>query len=310
MARPSPGMKNRMTVHPRITRAAFQDGEVLSISKRRFHRVAYRAWGDPESPRVALCVHGLTRQGRDFDHLAAALAGEGYYVVCPDLVGRGRSGWLPDPDDYALPQYCVDMTTLIARLGAVEVDWIGTSLGGLIGIVLAGMPQSPVRRLVVNDIGPILSWAALRRIGDYLRQAPQAFASLAAAEAYMRDIHAPFGELTDAQWMHLTEHSVAADDGGQYRLRYDPRIAQAFRPGLIYNLNLWGYWDAIEGPALVIRGAESDLLSADTAADMARRGPKAEVVELDGIGHAPALLDDAQIAIVTNWLAKTQPAAR
>jgi pimeloyl-ACP methyl ester carboxylesterase len=295
-----------MAGHQRIARASFRDAEVLSISKRRFHRIAYRVWGDSKSTRVVMCAHGLTRQGRDFDYLAAALAHQGYYVVCPDLVGRGRSGWLPDPDDYALPQYCVDMTTLIARLGAVEVDWIGTSLGGLIGIVLAGMPQSPVRRLIVNDIGPSLSWAALRRIGDYLRQAPQSFTDLAAAERYMRDIHAPFGELTDAQWMHLTEHSVVADGGG-CRLRYDPQIAQAFRPGLIYNLNLWGYWDAIKGPALVIRGAQSDLLSADTAAEMTRRGPKAELVELGGIGHAPALLDDTQIALVGDWLAKAQP---
>ena len=292
-----------MTVNQKSTRGLVRTSEVLSISRRRFHRIAYTEWGDRNSSRVAVCVHGLTRQGRDFDFLAAALAAEGYYVVCPDLAGRGRSGWLPDPEDYALPQYAVDMTTLIARLGVDEVDWVGTSLGGLIGMVLAGMPHSPIRRLVINDIGPYLPWAALRRIGDYLRRAPSHFPDMAAAESYHREVLAPFGELTDAQWSHLTRHSVMPDGDG-YRLNYDPGIVQAFRPGRVYNLSLWGYWDAIRCPVLVLRGAESDLLLPHTAAEMARRGPEAEVIEIEGCGHAPALLDDEQIGIVADWLAQ------
>jgi pimeloyl-ACP methyl ester carboxylesterase len=293
-----------MTVTQRTRRAPVRTGEVLSISKRRFHRIAYTEWGDPASRRVALCVHGLTRQGRDFDFLAAELAARGYYVVCPDLVGRGRSGWLADPEDYALPQYAVDMTALIARLGADELDWIGTSLGGLIGMVLAGMPHSPIRRLVINDIGPYLPWGALRRIGDYLRRAPRAFPDLASAEAYFRDVLAPFGSLTDAQWRHLTEHSLVRDARNAYRFNYDPEIARAFRPGLVYNLSLWGYWDAIKCPVLVLRGAESDLLLPHIAAEMAERGPRADLIEIEGCGHAPALMDEEQIGIVTDWLAQ------
>ena len=294
-----------MTAKPRSTRGLVRTGEVLSISRRRFHRIAYTEWGDRDSKRVALCVHGLTRQGRDFDFLAARLVTQGYYVVCPDLVGRGRSGWLADPEDYALPQYAVDMTTLIARLGVDEVDWIGTSLGGLVGMVMAGMPHSPIRRLVINDIGPYLPWGALRRIGDYLHRAPRDFPDLQAAEDYFREVLAPFGQLTDAQWRHVTQHGVVQDEAGRYRFNYDPGIARAFRPGLVYNLSLWGYWDAIRCPVLVLRGAESDLLLPHTAAEMARRGPGAEVVEIAGCGHAPALMDDEQIGLVANWLAQT-----
>ena len=280
----------------------FRTGEVLSISRHHFHHVAYTEWGEPDSERVVLCVHGLTRQGRDFDPLAAVLAGQGYRVVCPDLVGRGRSGRLHDPDDYALPQYVVDMTMLIARLGVREVDWVGTSLGGLIGMVMAGMADSPIRSLLINDIGPFLPWAALRRIGDYLRIAPKELPSLNAAEAYFRDILAPFGALTDAQWRHLTEHSVVPGPNGTYRLHYDPGIAEAFRLGRVYNVSLWSYWDAITCPVLVLRGQDSDLLPASTANEMTRRGPRAELVEIPGCGHAPALLDDEQIALVTDWL--------
>jgi pimeloyl-ACP methyl ester carboxylesterase len=290
---------------PRRRPATFRAADFLSISKQHFHRVAYTEWGDPGSGRVAVCVHGLSRQGRDFDFLAQALAGQGYRVVCPDLAGRGKSGRLSDPDDYALPQYAVDMTMLIARLGVAEVDWIGTSLGGLTGMVLAGMPQSPIRRLVINDIGPYLPWAALRRIGDNVRNAPRTFPDLAAAEAYFREVHAPFGDLSDREWRHLTEHSVEEGPDGRIHMLFDPGIGEAFRPGRVYNVSLWGYWDAIRCPVLVLRGAWSDLLLADTAAEMSERGPKAEVVEIEGCGHAPALMEDGQIRLVTDWLGAT-----
>jgi pimeloyl-ACP methyl ester carboxylesterase len=272
----------------------------LGLSRRGFHRVAYTEWGDPAAARVAVCVHGLTRQGRDFDRLAAALAREGWRVACPDLVGRGRSGWLPDPEEYALPQYCVDMAALVARLGAEAVDWVGTSLGGLVGMVLAGQEGSPIRRLVVNDIGPHLPWSALQRIGSDLREAPREFA----AEAHYRKILAPFGDLDDAEWRHLAEHSVERGPDGRCRTLFDPGIVRAFRPGLIYALSLWRYWDAIRCPVLLLRGERSDLLPERTAAEMARRGPKAEVVQIPGCGHAPALLDEDQIGIVVDWLAR------
>lgn len=280
--------------------------DVLSISRRGFHRIAYTDWGDENSRRVVVCVHGLTRQGRDFDPLARALARNGYRVVCPNLVGRGRSGWLQDPEEYALPQYAMDLTVLRARLDAKEIDWIGTSLGGLVGMVLAGQEGTPVRKLVINDIGPFLPWSALHRIGTYLRRSPPDFASLDAAEIYFRAVLAPFGQLGDAGWRHLTEHSIERLADGRYRMLCDPGIACAFRSGLIYNLALWRYWDAIGCPTLVLRGASSDLLLPETAAEMARRGPRARVVEIAGCGHAPALLDAEQIGIVTQWLAGSE----
>ncbi len=169
--------------------------------------MAYAEWGAAEAARVVLCVHGLTRSGRDFDRLAAALAASGCRVVCPDVVGRGSSDWLEDPAGYAYPQYLADMTALIARLDVEAVDWVGTSMGGLIGMMLAAQPGTPIRRLVINDIGPFIPKAALARIGDYLGQ-DQSFADLEAAEAHLRTVHAPFGPLTDAQWEHLTLHSV------------------------------------------------------------------------------------------------------
>lgn len=284
------------------TRPPFRTSTVRSISRQHFHRISYTEWGDPDNDRVAICVHGLSRQGRDFDFLAASLASRGYRVVCPDLAGRGQSGWLAEADDYALPQYSVDMTVLLARLGVDRVDWVGTSLGGLVGIVLAGLPDSPIRRLVINDIGPFIPWAALRRIGDNLRAAPSDFPDLRSAEAYFREILAPFGQLTKSQWEHLTTHSVIATPEGRYRLRYDRRIGEAFRPGRVYNVSLWGYWDAITCPVLVLRGQHSDLLLPQTAAEMAARGPRANVVEIPGCGHAPTLMDPDQINLVTSWL--------
>jgi pimeloyl-ACP methyl ester carboxylesterase len=277
-------------------------GSVLSFSREGFHRIAYTEWGDPRSERVALCVHGLTRQGRDFDYLARALARQGYRVVCPDLVGRGLSDRLDDPEEYALPQYAVDMTTLLARLDVPSVDWIGTSLGGLIGMTLAGHDRSPIRKLVINDIGPYLPWSALHRIGSYLRAAPEFFPNFAAAEQHFRTVLAPFGDLTDPEWRHLTKYSVARQADGRFRMQYDPGIARAFRPVLFYNLVLWRYWDAIQCPVLLLRGEYSDLLPSDVARSMTRRGPRAELVEIPGCGHAPALLDDQQIGLIVDWV--------
>jgi pimeloyl-ACP methyl ester carboxylesterase len=286
------------------TAPAFRTGEVRSISRQRFHRIAYQEWGDPESERIVICVHGLSRQSRDFDVLAAALAAQGCRVVCPDLVGRGRSGRLSNPDDYALPQYAVDMTMLLARLGAEQVDWVGTSLGGLIGMVLAGMADSPIRRLVLNDIGPFIPWSALRRLGDSIRFATRIFDTIEDGETYLRTVLAPFGELAPGQWRHLAEHSLVALPDGRFELHYDPGIGEAFMPGRVYNVSLWTYWDAISGPVLVLRGADSDLLPARTAAEMVERRPGTTLVEFSGCGHAPALLDESQVRVVTDWLTR------
>jgi pimeloyl-ACP methyl ester carboxylesterase len=308
--RPEQHLASMASLEPRFqAQGEHRHGSFRGLSRSGFHEVAYTEWGDPASSRVVICLHGLSRQGRDFDPLASVLAADGYRVLCPDLVGRGRSGWLRDPEEYALPQYCMDMAVLIARTGAEQVDWIGTSLGALVGMVLAGQPDSPIRRLIVNDIGPYLPWAALWRIGNAIRSSPRDFADLNAAEAYHRMALAPFGDLSDAEWRHLTAHGVERRADGRYHFLYDPAIVRAFRAGLLYNLSLWRYWDAIRCPVLLLRGEYSDLLLESTAEEMARRGPRAELVEIPGCGHAPALLDPDQIALITEWMAQTTDAA-
>ena len=271
----------------------------LGLSAAGFHDLAYGEWGAADSERVVVCVHGLTRNGRDFDVLAAALAEAGCRVVCPDVVGRGASGRLADPAGYGYPQYLADMNALLARLDVEQVDWVGTSMGGLIGIMLAAQPGAPIRRLVINDVGPFIPLAALERIGGYVGRAP-VFADLDAAEAYLRDVYATMGALGDLQWRHLTLSSVEAVKGG-YRLAYDPAIAEAFKQ-VTADVDLWPLWDAITAPTLVLRGARSDLLLAETAAEMAARGPKAKVIEIPGCGHTPSLMDVEQIALVRDWV--------
>jgi len=277
-----------------------REGSYLGLSASGFHRLTYTDWGAADAERAVVCVHGLTRNGRDFDALAGSLAEAGRRVVCPDVVGRGRSDRLADASGYSYPQFLADANALIARLGVETVDWVGTSMGGLIGMMLAAQPKTPLRRLVINDVGPFVPKAALERIADYVGQDPL-FPDMVAAESYLRQVHAPFGVLTDAQWQHLTRHSVRQDGAGGYRFRYDPGIAEAFA-GPLDDIDLWSLWDAIAIPVLVLRGAESDLLLADTAAEMARRGPKAQVVEIAGCGHAPALLDETQVSLVKDWL--------
>jgi pimeloyl-ACP methyl ester carboxylesterase len=276
---------------------------LLGLSLGGFHRVAYWEWGREDAERTVVCVHGLTRQGRDFDVLARALAREGCRVVCPDLVGRGRSDWLHHPAGYTLLQYGADMNALLARLDVDEVDWIGNSLGGLVGMLLAAQPHHPIRRLVINDIGPFIPGTALRRLGLYLNAPPPRFPDLAAAEDYIRTTLAPFGALTDAQWRHLTEHSVHPDGAeGGYRLHHDPGIAEAYRPWRVGSVLMWEMWDKVRCPTLVLRGADSDLLPADTAQEMTRRGPAAELIEFDGIGHLPALMTPDQIEPILDFL--------
>ncbi len=284
-----------------MTRAAPRQRSVRCASPRGLHRVAYREWGDPKQPRVLVCVHGLTRCARDFDTLAAALC-DRYRVVCPDVAGRGDSEWLADPMLYQLPQYVSDMVTLIARLDVEQVDWLGTSMGGLIGMALAAQSGTPVARLVVNDAGPVIAKASLERLAAYVGMAP-AFPDLAAAEQYVRTVSAPFGPHSDAEWRFLTEVVVRKNPDGTLRLHYDPRLAEPFRKNLPEkDMELWPMWDAIRCPTLVLRGAQSDLLARETCEQMHGRGPKAKVVEIAGVGHAPTLMHADQIRIVEAFL--------
>jgi pimeloyl-ACP methyl ester carboxylesterase len=274
---------------------------VLCASPAGLHRMAYREWGDPRNRDVLVCVHGLTRSGQDFDELARALRAQ-FRVVCPDVAGRGDSERLADPKLYVWAQYVADMVTLIARLDVETVNWLGTSMGGFIGMALAAQNGSPVRKLILNDAGPVLGKTSLERIATYIGAAP-AFASLEDAEKYIRTISAPFGPHSEAQWRFLTETWVRKTDDGSWRPHYDTRIAEAYRAAMAEkDLELWHVYDAVRCPTLLIRGEHSDVISRASAAEMMRRGPKAKVVEIRGVGHAPTLLHADQIAIVKEFL--------
>jgi pimeloyl-ACP methyl ester carboxylesterase len=266
------------------------------------HRIAYLEWGDPGAHDTVVCVHGLTGRARDFDALATALADAGHRVVCPDVVGRGDSDRLADPSGYELRQYVSDMRALLAHLGVSEVDWVGTSMGGLIGMALAASSPSPVRRLVLNDIGHFVPTAALQRLDAYTGSDPT-FADLTEAEAYLRLHYAPFGALTDEQWARMARQRARPREGGGYGLHYDPAIAVNLHATAHRDADLWRLWDEIACQVLALRGAESDLFPQETVAEMATRGPGVEVIEFADCGHAPPLLERSQIAPVVAWLA-------
>jgi pimeloyl-ACP methyl ester carboxylesterase len=270
-----------------------------SLSPHGFHRVVYYEWGDADNPRVALCVHGVGRNGRDFDVLGETLAST-HRVLAVDMPGRGESDWLADPNDYVFPTYLTTLVALIARSGAEAVDWVGTSMGGLLGMVVAAQPKSPVARLVVNDVGPAIEPAALDRIRGYFGLDPS-FATYAEIEQYIRTVSAPFGQLTDREWEHVTRTNVRQRPDGRWRLAYDPGIALPFRASAAPP-DLWPVWDAIRCPTLVLRGAQSDLLSAATAEAMGKRGPMPTIVEVAGVGHAPMLLSAGQVDPVARFL--------
>ena len=276
---------------------------ILGLSPAGFHRNAYWEWASArEDARTLIAVHGLTRNGRDFDGVAQAVADE-FHVICPDVVGRGFSERLSDAALYGYPQYLADQTALIARLDVEAVDWLGTSMGGLIGMMLAAQPGTPIRRLILNDVGPFVPKAALERIASYVGHDPW-FETIAELEGYLRRVHAPFGPLSDIEWAHLALWSARSQTNGGFRLAYDPAIARAFDPPL-NDVDLWSLWDRIACPVLIIRGALSDLLLSETAVEMVRRKPGTELVEFAGCGHAPALFDPTQIAAIRDWLARS-----
>ncbi len=277
-----------------------QSKRVLCLNPFGFHNTHYTEWGDGSAGRTAICVHGLTRNARDFDPLAAALS-DRWRVACADIAGRGQSDWLPVASAYNYPQYCADMTVLIARLGTETVDWVGTSMGGLIGMMMAAHPNTPVRRLVLNDVGPFIAKAALQRIATYVGQRPH-FKSPSALEAYLRQVYAPFGKLTDEDWRSMAEHSQRAAPDGGILLHHDPKIAENAQAGAGQDIDLWALWDKIACPVLLIRGAQSDLLSRSTAEEMTLRGPRARLVEIADAGHAPALRSAEQIALIRDFL--------
>ena len=297
----------RLTVH-------FGVDEGVKSSRQ----IAYTEWGRPDNPHIVVCVHGLTRNCRDFDFLAEALEAD-CRVICVDVVGRGQSDWLVSEagyDNYLL--YLSDAIELLKHIRAlgsadIQLDWVGVSMGGLIGMALATQPvlpltlPVPVRRLVISDIGPLIPVTALARIGQYLGRDPR-FNSLEEFEVYLKKISNPFGPLTEPQWHHLAIHSVREFDDGTYGFRYDPRIAESFKRHLTKDIDLWEQWDKLHIPTLVLRGMESDLLSAKTAMEMKVRGNRTQIIELSGIGHAPMLISEDQIKIVNDFLMAPTPA--
>ncbi|MDM0112508.1 alpha/beta hydrolase [Variovorax sp. J22R133] len=297
------------------------------------HRMAYWQWGDAQADHVVLCVHGLTRQGRDFDELARAILAKAdgkVRVVCPDVVGRGHSDWLKDPQAYGVPTYAGDMLALLAQLNAEHaigtLDYVGTSMGGLIGMAIAGSPKlpmpAPIRRLVLNDVGPSINGAAIERIAAYVGKIGR-YSTLEEAADAMWALSTTFGEHTPEQWRELTRHLLvpasqrsadgtskvdapAAEDGA-FVLHYDPAIAvpiRAITPELAAQaeVGMWALYDAITATTLLVRGAVSDLLLHETAVAMTERGPRARLVEFENVGHAPTLVVPAQSSVVASFL--------
>lgn len=270
-------------------------GTVRYLLSDGFHDMAFTAWGEAGKP-VVVCVHGLTRQGRDFDRLARSLADD-FHVICPDLPGRGGSDWLSDSALYQPLTYVTALAALLATLPR-EVLWVGTSLGGICGMILAAQSKTPITRLVLNDIGPFIPQAAVARIRDYM-QPPPVFPDLAALEAHLRVIHAPFGVPDDGAWAEMAAASHRAVAGG-VTLHYDPAIGDPIRAAEPADVNLWSFWAKITAPTLTLRGALSDLLLPETLEQMAR--PGAESLVLPDVGHAPSLMDAATIAAIGRFL--------
>lgn len=311
-----------------IRQCTMREHSLRCLGSNGFHRIAYTEWGDPDNPRIVICVHGLTRNRHDFDHLAARLAGE-FRVVAMDVAGRGDSEWLADKGDYRFGQYQADAAALIARVSAprlpswvarvrghtdatpVQIDWIGTSMGGLIGMLLAAQRNTPIRRLVLNDVGPLVPWSGLMRLNGNAGHSHR-FASLEEVESYLREVCSAFGTLADEQWRYLALHGSRQLADGGLALNYDPDIVRGLRSGsaldmprgdrLLEGVDLWPVWDRVRCPTLVIRGAESDVLTRRIADEMQTRGPATTLIELPGVGHAPALMDAAQIEPIRRFL--------
>lgn len=267
------------------------------------HRMAVWEWAPSSAtastPIPIICVHGLTRNGRDFDRLAERLSAT-RPVYCPDIVGRGRSDDLRNPTDYSYATYMADVTALIARIGVTQVDWVGTSMGGLLGMMMAAGHNTPIRRLVINDVGPTIGLNGLKRIAAYVGMNTD-FPDTAAVERHMRANYAPFGITRDDDWRHLAQHGTRTTANGRFTLAHDPRIAEAFKT-LTTDVNLWPLYDQINIPTLVLRGGLSDIFDAATAESMTQRGPRAICRTFPNIGHAPALMEDDQINAVAAFL--------
>ncbi len=275
-----------------------REQSLLSIDPHGFHRMAYTEWGDAENPRVLVCVHGLTRNGRDFDYLAERLS-DAYRVVCPDIVGRGTSDWLRVKADYGYATYLGDLSALMAKLDAREVHWVGTSMGGILGMLTAGLPGTPVLKLVMNDVGAMIPKASLERLGMYVGTKPT-FDSFDHLVESVRTV-SPFGELSDEQWREIARSSARQDESGRWMFRYDPDIAVTFKAAPFADVDMRVFWNAIQCPVLVVRGDSSDLLLAETLEEMKQR-PNTRTHVVSNTGHAPMLMDEATVGVIRQFL--------
>lgn len=279
------------------------------INGQSFHKVTYLEWGTKNPNKAVICVHGLARNAHDFDFLAQDLAEKGFWIICPDMVGRGQSDWLKNAEFYTYPQYISDIMTLIASLGISRLIWVGTSMGGLIGMMIASTFPQIISKMAINDIGPFIPKESLMRIGGYLGKVGS-FANFAEAESYLRLVMEPFGIKKEEHWQHIFKYSLVKNDNGSYKLAYDPRIASAFWNNRgtqrnMQDIDLWEMWNLVKCPVLILRGEKSDLFLHDTARKMASKvGTK--LVEFPDVGHAPMLIEKDQINVVLDWITTDQ----
>lgn len=270
---------------------------IKSLASSGFHDIHYVEWGPAKSDKNVICLHGFSRNGRDFDYLAKNLVGAGYRVICPDIPGRNKSDWQPNLSDYNIPKHMSEMMTLIARLDVEFLDWIGTSMGGIIGMGLASFENTPIQNLVINDVGPFIPAPPLSRIKQYLSLMPE-FKTYESAKKYLQQLLQPFGISTEEHLNHMAEHSFSKNEYGSYVLNYDPKIVDSFRDE---ETDLWHVWNTISCPTLVLRGIDSEVLTKDTVEKMLERNT-VDFAQFNGAAHAPALMDQEQIDTIVNWL--------
>jgi len=282
------------------TAELFSQNTYLGLGLQGFHRLNYLQWGE-ENHETLICVPGITRNARDFDYLAAKMSSQ-YRIICPDIAGRGDSDHLENDEAYNYLQYNADMNALIARLRVDQVNWLGTSMGGIIGMVLASVPNTPIKRLIINDIGPEVSRDALMSIAEYIGKSEE-FASLTEAETYLREIYSEFAPMSDSDWQEMAKHSSKSTDSGAYRLKFDPKIGDAFRDSITYfDIDMWDTWEQISCPVLVLRGKDSRFLTQETAARMQDNRPDVTLVEFENTGHTPTLRNAEQVSVIEEWL--------
>jgi pimeloyl-ACP methyl ester carboxylesterase len=295
-----------MKISTKQSLKSYSTHHFLGLGFHGFHRIHYLEWGTPPKgtrKETLVCVHGITRNAHDFDYFAEHMCDK-YRVICPDVVGRGESDHLPDHQGYDYLQYNADMNALLARLNETQVDWLGSSMGGIIGMVLASVAQSPIRRLIINDIGPEISREPLTRIGDYIGKSGE-FDTPEDVEKYFREIYSEFGPMSDDDWKHMVHFSTRRTKTGKYRLKMDPSVGDAFRDSIsLFDVDLWETWEKITCPVLILRGKNSSFLSEEIAHKMLTCGPEATLVEFDDVGHTPTLRNEEQVAVIRNWMAE------